>query len=98
MMHAAHHCHQQCVAGVLPAQIVGIGAAQHEREQRAGEADDAAHDDEGLELDAERVVAEAPHALFVVTQRLQQTAERRMRDPPQQRHAECDRGDREDVE
>ena len=30
MVHAAQHRHQQRVAGVLPAQIVGIGAAQHQ--------------------------------------------------------------------
>ena len=46
----------------------------------------------------ERVVAEAARALFVVAQRLQGAAERRVRDAPQQPHAGDDAGQREGVE
>ena len=81
-MHAAQHGHQQRVAGMLPAEVVGIGTAQHQRQQCAGVADDAAQDDEGLELEAERGVAEALHALLVVAQRLERSAEWRVRDAP----------------
>ncbi len=97
-MHAAQHRHQQRIAGVLPAQVVGIGALQHEREQAAGVADDAAHHDEGDEFQPERVVAEALGALFVVAQRLQRPAERRMGDAPEQSDAQADGDDGEGVE
>ncbi len=85
-MHAAQHRHQQRVAGMLPAEIVGVGAAQHQREQRAGIADHAAHDDERLEFQAEGGIAEALHALLVVAQCLERAAERRVGDAPQQPH------------
>ena len=96
-MHAAEDRHQQGVAGVLPAQVVGVGTAQHERQQRAGVADDAAHDDEGLEFQAEGAVAEAAHALFVVAERGEDAAERGVRDAPQQPHGRGDGDQREDV-
>jgi hypothetical protein len=96
-VHAAEHRHQQRVAGMLPAQIVGVGAVQHQGEHGAGKSDDASHDHEGLELDAPGVVAEAAHAQFVVAQRLQHPAKRGMRNAPQQRHAATHCGDGEDV-
>ena len=37
LVHAAQHGHQQRVAGVLPTQVVGVGALQHEGQQRAGD-------------------------------------------------------------
>ncbi len=97
-MHAAEHRHQQRVAGVLPAQIVGVGAAQHQCEQRAGVADHAAQDDEGLELQAEGGVAETLHALLVVAQRLERATEWRVGDAPQQPHGAGHGEHGEDVE
>ena len=70
-MHAAQHRHQQRIPGVLPAEVIGVGALQHEGQQAAGITDDAAHKHEGNKLQAEGVVAQALHALFVVAQGLQ---------------------------
>jgi len=98
MMHAAQHRHQQGVAGVLPAQVIGVGTLQHERQQSAGISDDPRHDDERHELQPERVVAQALRALFVVAQRLQRPAERRVRDTPQQSDTQADGDDGEGME
>ena len=98
VMHPAQHGHQQGVAGVLPTEVVGVGALDHEGQQAAGVADDAAHDHERNKLQAEHVVAQALRALLVVAQGLQRPAERRVRDAPQQADAQADRDDGEDVE
>ena len=71
MMDAAQHRHQQRIAGMLPAEVVGVGALEHERQQPARVADEAAHEHERDELQPEGVVAEALRALLVVAHRLQ---------------------------
>ena len=82
MVHAAQHRHQQRIARMLPAEIVGVGALQHQGQESARVADEAAHQHEGGELQPERVVAQALRPLLVVAQRLQGAAERRMGDAP----------------
>ncbi len=98
LMHAAKHRHQQRVAGVLPAQIVGVSAAQQKREQSAGVAHEHRRDRERLKPEREGAVAKASHPLFVVAQRLQRAAERRMGDPPQQPHGKQHGGHGEPVQ
>ena len=98
LVHAPQHHHQQRVTRMLPAQVVGIGAAQQQGEQRAGIADHAAHHHEGDQFHQEGVVAQAAHPLLVVAQRLQGAAERGVRDPPQQPHAQGDGDQGEGVE
>ena len=69
-MHAAEHGHQQGVTGVLPAQIVGIDALQHEGQQGAAKADEGAGEDQRAVPEAVDVVAEAAGTLLIVPDRL----------------------------
>ncbi len=81
-MHATEDGHEQSVACMLPAKIVGIGATEHEGQQRAGVAKHGCHYHERGEFQPERVVSEAQNALFVVAQCLKRAAERSMCDAP----------------
>src|ERR1700722_3668558 len=84
--HAAQHRHDDEIAGLVPAQRAGIDEVVHQREQRAGDADEETGDDpRHPDVLVDRNAEKARTAL-VLADRQQRAAERRAQ---QERHGGC---------
>ncbi len=84
MLHAAQRHHQHRVAGLLPAQRIGVGAAQQQGHAGSRHADGGSGDGEGPQLDLEHVDAQAARTPLVVAHRLHAAPEGGVGDAPQQ--------------
>ena len=93
MPHAAEDGHDHHLGRFRPVDEIGEDAAAENAEKRAGDAGEAAGDDEGGKLVGADVDTDEGRALRILADRRQHAPEGRADDPPERRQRQRHQGD-----